>query len=118
MKTLGNPRDRQQILDRLNSLRPYNRARWGKMSCHQMVCHLSDCFRLTLGEKTAAPVDNFFTRTVLKWVALELPLPWPRGYKTHPEFDQSIGGTPRRHLRGISRNSRRCFGDSWKQDPN
>lgn len=94
MKTLGNPQDRQQILDRLNSLRPDHRARWGTMSCHQMVCHLADCFRLTSGEKPAASVDTFLTRTVFKWIALNLPIPWPHGYRTRPEFDQAIGGTP------------------------
>jgi hypothetical protein len=93
MKTLGNLQDRQQILERINSLHPDNRARWGKMSCHQMVCHLTDCFRLTLGEKPAASVDTFLTRTVFRWVALEAPIPWPHGYKTRPEFNQTIGGT-------------------------
>ena len=66
METLANPQDRQQILDRIKSLRPDNRARWGKMSCHQMVCHLADCFRLTSGEKPAVPVNTFLTRTVFK----------------------------------------------------
>jgi hypothetical protein len=59
-----------------------------------MVCHLADCFRLTSGEKPAASVDTLLTRTVFKWIALDLPIPWPHGYKTRPEFDQTIGGTP------------------------
>jgi hypothetical protein len=30
----------------------------------------------------------------VKWAALELPLPWPRGVETRPEVDQERGGTP------------------------
>jgi hypothetical protein len=35
-----------------------------------------------------------FKRTVLKWVALYLPLHWPAGVMTRPEVDQEFGGTP------------------------
>ncbi len=94
MKTLDNPVDRQEILDRAASLRPETRGLWGKMSCPQMVCHLNDCFRLPLGEKPATPIDNFFTRTILKQLALYAPIRWPHGYKSRPEYDQQVGGTP------------------------
>jgi hypothetical protein len=93
MKSLGNPRDRQEILDRLSFLQPNIPARWGSMSCPQMVCHLSDSFRVRLGEKTVASLDNLFTRTALKWAALYLPVPWPHGFKAPPEIDQRAGGT-------------------------
>jgi hypothetical protein len=39
-------------------------------------------------------VENAFTRSVMKWAALWLPLPWPQGTKTMPELDQQVGGTP------------------------
>ena len=93
MKSLGNPRDRQEIVDRLGLLRPDTRAYWGRMSCPQMVCHLSDAFRVRFGEKTVAPLDNFFSRTVIKWFALYVPIPWPHGFKAPPEIDQLNGGT-------------------------
>ena len=32
-------------------------------------------------------------RTVVKWLALYLPLPWPGGILTRPEIDQELGGT-------------------------
>src|SRR5262245_10172000 len=88
MKTLANPRDREELLDRLESLRPDSRRRWGKMSAHQMVCHLSDGFQIALGEVHVSRSINWFTRTVLKWIALS-PLPWPRGFPTRPEIDQN-----------------------------
>jgi len=64
------------------------------MSAHQMVCHLSDSFRASLKEKYISPSSAFLKRTLLKWVALWVPLQWPRGIKTRPEMDQRQGGTP------------------------
>jgi hypothetical protein len=34
-----------------------------------------------------------FSRTVIKWIALQAPMTWPHGVKTRPEVDQEIGGT-------------------------
>jgi hypothetical protein len=42
MKTLARERDRDEILRRLTTLDPQRAARWGRMSAHQMVCHLTD----------------------------------------------------------------------------
>src|SRR5690242_19810051 len=64
------------------------------MSPHQMVCHLSDSFRASLKEKYVSPASTLTKRTVLKWVALWVPLRWPRAIKTRPEMDQQQGGTP------------------------
>jgi len=94
MKTLGNAQDRAEILARLRKLRPDSQRQWGKMTAHQAICHLSDAFKARSGEKTGSPADNWFTRSVLKWLALQTPLPWPHGVKTRPEMDQAIGGTP------------------------
>jgi hypothetical protein len=58
-----------------------------------MLCHLSDSCQMVMGERAAASRDNFLSRTVLKWIALQTPLPWPKGVKTRPEADQAIGGT-------------------------
>jgi hypothetical protein len=94
MRTLGNPEDKQSILQRLAKVRSDSPRAWGRMSAHQMICHLNDSFRVVLGEKQVAPKGNLFTRTVMKWGALSLPLPWPHGIKTTPELDQLVGGTP------------------------
>jgi Protein of unknown function (DUF1569) len=93
MKTLSNGRDRGEVLERVARLRADSQRRWGKMTAHQMVCHLSDSFRMSLGEKFAQPVDNLLTRSLLKWAALWIPVPWVHGFKTRPEVDQQQGGT-------------------------
>jgi len=93
MKTLSNASDQSELLHRLTSVHPDSQAHWGMMSAHQMVCHLSDSFRAALGEKDVSPSTTFFKRTLLKWAALWLPVPWPHGFKTRPEMDQRQGGT-------------------------
>lgn len=93
MKTLLNTSDRNELLDRLAEVRSDSQPRWGSMSAHQMICHLSDSFRAMLGEKTVSPSTSFFKRTVLKRLALWVPVPWPHGFKTRPEIDQQLGGT-------------------------
>jgi hypothetical protein len=65
------------------------------MTCPQMVCHLTDSFHVALGERlvgmSKAPA---IPRFMFKWLALNLPMEWPKGVATMPEVDQTIGGTP------------------------
>ncbi len=63
------------------------------MSAHQMVCHLSDAFRVVIAQKSVSHATGLLQRTVLKWIALRLPLAWPTGIRTRPEVDQELGGT-------------------------
>jgi hypothetical protein len=93
MKTLLNVRDRSEVLKRLDGVRSDAQRRWGTMSAHQMICHLSDALRAALGEKYVSPANNLFMRAILKPLALWVPVSWPHGFKTRPEMDQQLGGT-------------------------
>ena len=93
MKTLSNVPDRQNIALRLSALSPDDAARWGSMSAHQMVCHLNDSYQCGLGERYASPATGFWQRTLMKWAALRMPLPWPKGVPTRPEMEQGKGGS-------------------------
>jgi hypothetical protein len=93
MNTLADPRCLTEILQRLRSLRPDSPRQWGKMSVHQMVCHLSDSFKMATGERVAAPFGGLAQRTVIKWIALYAPLKWPPDIPTRPEVDQYGAGT-------------------------
>jgi Protein of unknown function (DUF1569) len=92
LKTLGQTQCRQEITDRLGFVRVDSRRRWGKMTAHQMICHLCDSFRGVTGEKALQPRAGAF-RGLMKWGALYVPLKWPHGFQTMPEMDQEIGGT-------------------------
>jgi hypothetical protein len=63
------------------------------MSAHQMLCHLNDSFLAVMGERYVSSATGPLQRTVVKWVALYAPIPWPKGVPTRPEMDQLIGGT-------------------------
>jgi hypothetical protein len=93
MRTLARPGDLADILRRLRTVRPDSAALWGRMSAHQMVCHLADALRVATGQRTASPATGPLQRTIIKWMALYAPMPWPRGIPTRPEVDQLVGGT-------------------------
>lgn len=82
-----------ELTRRLTMLTADSTRRWGTMTSHQMVCHLSDAFLTVLGERAAASKETLLSRTVMKWIALHSKLPWPHGVPTMPEVDQKIGGT-------------------------
>jgi hypothetical protein len=93
MKTLARQRDKAELLGRLKAVRPDSVRRWGRMSAHQMICHLSDGFRMGMGERPVNRADGLFRRTMLKWMCLYMPMSWPRGILTVPEINQEMGGT-------------------------
>jgi hypothetical protein len=93
MQSLTNLIDRRNISGRMSELSAADVARWGFMSVHQMVCHLNDSYKIGLGEKYASPASGFLQRTLLKPLALDLPLQWAKGFRTRPEVEQGKGGS-------------------------
>jgi hypothetical protein len=93
MNTLANERRKAEILQRLRQIRPDSSRRWGRMSAHQMVCHLTDCCRMAIGQKHVSDASSVLQRTIVKWTALYVPLRWPPGFPTRPEIDQEREGT-------------------------
>ena len=93
MKTMARPADKAEIVRRLKTVRPDCTRRWGRMSAHQMVCHLSDAFRLVTHQKAASQATGIVQVTLIKWIALYVPFRWPQGVPTRPEMDQEFEGT-------------------------
>jgi len=94
MRTLESKSDRDSIRARASALSPSDRRLWGKMSPHQMLCHLCDSYKVGLGEKSVSMATGFLQQTVIKWIALHVPANWPKNSPTRPEVQQGIGGTP------------------------
>ena len=90
MRTLADQRETLDIIRRLHTVRPDTAARWGRMTAHQMVCHVADSLLMALDER---PVRAVRPRTIIRWVALYLPVPWPAGLPTAREIDQEFEGT-------------------------
>lgn len=93
MNTLARAECQAELFQRLRRARPDSARLWGRMTAHQMVCHLSDCSRMALGQKHTSDVSSLLGRTVIKFLALYVPLQWRPGFETRPEVDQEIGGT-------------------------
>lgn len=93
MKTLRDAPVQREILARLESLTTEDAARWGKMSVHQMICHLRDSYGVALGAKKVAMVAIPIPREVMKRVALQVPIQWRKGFTSAPEVAQDVGGT-------------------------
>ena len=55
---------------------------------------MADAFKIALHDREVAPVVGRF-KPLIRFVALRVPLPWPRGrIHTVPEAEQGVGGTP------------------------
>ena len=91
--TLLHPQARADILRRIETLTPRSERRCGRMTPHQMVCHLSDACRAALGERRVPVIGTLWERTVIRWLAIHTNVKWPQGVRTVPEADQEIGGT-------------------------
>ena len=93
MSSLADAAARAEILTRLKNLRADSPRQWGKMTASEMLCHLNDSFLVSFGEKHVSPATGLFQRTVIKYVALNVSLPWPKNVETRPELTQGRGGT-------------------------
>ena len=91
--SLFNDEARRSIQRRLDTLTSSSKGLWGRMTVNQMLCHLSDAYRVPTGERACRPSGKLVHHTLLRWVALHTPMTWPKGAKTAPDLDQAIGGT-------------------------
>jgi len=84
MKTLWNASDRLELCSRLGRLSPDAERKWGRMSAPQMLAHVVDCMRMSLGD-LRVPSKNLPLRfTPIKQVVIYL-LPFPKSAPTAPE---------------------------------
>jgi hypothetical protein len=90
MKSLSNPQDAAEIRTRILSLTAEDQPRWGVMNVTQMVCHVREPYLFALSAEPTNHTKLAVPPRVAKYIALRLPLPWPKGLPTLPEF--KIGG--------------------------
>jgi len=103
MHTFARSADHADILQRLARLTPESRRLWGRMSPHQVVCHLSDSYKVVIGERPVAGSPTLLGRTLIRFIALSTPMAWPKGTPTMKEVDQDFGGTrPEEFTRDMS----------------
>src|SRR5262249_24321186 len=93
MNSLSEPGAVEAIVARLQRLHDKRPRAWGKMTAHEMLCHLNDSFAGVLGERPISSAETWANRTIVKYIALHTTVAWPKGSPTRPEVDQTIGGT-------------------------
>lgn len=86
--TLADPAARAATLSRFDRLTSATPARWGSMCSAQMLRHLVLAFRMALRECAVADASSRkFDNQLVRFVALTLPVTWPRGINTVSEID-------------------------------
>lgn len=92
MKTLLDADTQKAFRARVAALSPDARARWGRMDARQMICHLTDAFRVALGEVPVSPRWTPFCLYPVRWLFVHT-LPTPKGkVPTTPEFQRTTPG--------------------------
>jgi hypothetical protein len=91
MKSLWNQRFHDTIVSRGASLSPDLQPRWGRMTCAQMVVHVTDAFAMYCGDLAVAarhtPIEYF----PLKHAFLYM-IPMPRNVPTARELKLRVAG--------------------------
>lgn len=90
---MANAADKAALLQRLDRLTPVSQRLWGRMTPHQVVCHLADSFKVAMGEREAQFASSLMSRTLIRFLALTSPVPWPKGVPTMKAVDQEFEGT-------------------------
>ena len=94
MHTIADDKTLNSLVERLSQLRPDTQRRWGTLTAGEMLCHLGDAHESVLGIRILpGPIPSGDSRPLLKWLALYVPVPWPKGVKTRPGVDPRIDGT-------------------------
>ncbi|MBT8462018.1 MAG: hypothetical protein KJO44_05790 [Gemmatimonadetes bacterium] len=90
MRTLFNPQHRAQLIGRLDRLTPDRAPKWGRMTAHQVVCHLATALRLPLSGECPREPAGFMARPPFNWLVIYV-LPWPKESASKPElFDFEV----------------------------
>lgn len=91
MASLWDARDSERIRTRIGRLVPDTFPRWGSFTSAQMVCHLCDSLRLTMGEIQVEPTHKILHYQPLKFLSLYL-FPYIKNAKSAPELFESKPG--------------------------
>ncbi len=93
MKNIIDERVKKILIDRVLNISIEDKAQWGKMNVHEMICHCSDQLRMSMGLKETEYVGKPVLSSIVKWLVF-MGMPIPKGkVKTVKELEQGVGGT-------------------------
>ena len=93
MRTVADPAVLSQLKDRLATVHPGARRRWGTLTPHEMLCHLGDSTDMVLRARPRAGRVPDRNRPLVRFIGVWAPIPWPHGWPTNPQLNPQAGGT-------------------------
>lgn len=120
MKSLFDRQWRDDLLGRMGRVTADTQPQWGKMNAEQMLAHLVESMRMTLGEfhpkKKNLPVRYWPLRELFIYL-----LPWPKGAPTAKELlptDRRLVDDSKRELvRLVNAVGERASSTDWPEHP-
>jgi Protein of unknown function (DUF1569) len=93
MKTIFDKNTVGGLINRINTLKPDDKAQWGKMNAYQMIKHCTLTEELYLGHKSYKRlfIGKLFGKMALKGI-LKDDEPMKKNNPTHPEFKITDSG--------------------------
>lgn len=85
MKSVWQAATRRELQDRLAKLTPGTPRQWGRFTAPQMVAHIAQSFRSSLGDLAVKPKNLPLRYTPLKQLVIYW-LPFPKNAPTAPEL--------------------------------
>ena len=84
---------KQNITSRIERLTPATKALWGQMTVTQMLTHMNDALRISMGMKEAIDKSNFFWNKIAFPVAVYVLPGFPKNAATASELNQLKDGS-------------------------
>ncbi len=93
MKNIIYESDYQEIVTRTQSIKSDSERQWGSMNAGEMIVHCTDPLREALGTRITRPYNNWFYKTIGKFLIFYV-IPFPKGKAASPnEYDVKKKGT-------------------------
>ena len=83
MRSVFDVQERAHLQRRIDGLQPNASRRWGQMSAHQAVCHLTDAVESAFKPAPTVSASGPLTWRPIRWLILNV-LPWPKGKLQSP----------------------------------
>lgn len=85
MKSLLDENARKELMDRLDRFSSDKQPLWGKMDAKQMITHLVDSLRMSVGELPTVPHKSILSNSLVKRFVIHY-WPMPKNVHTAPEL--------------------------------
>ncbi len=108
MHSLWNEPDRRDLISRFDKLRPDTRPQWGSMSAPQMLAHIGDAMRMTIGAMRVESKGTPLRFTPIKQLVIYALPSVPRNLPTVPELKKTEPGVWSNDLRDVKELVRRA----------